>query len=110
MLFGASDQGDGRGPDEPGSFDIDAVSGQNMMASSEQPDRVRRLSTSREPHNGVSGKIQHVEDPAAGNLFGGDRSRAVLGERRVLVPRRDEPVSTEPGRKGAAIDQGEIPP
>ena len=81
-----------------------------MMASSEQPDRVRRLSTSREPHNGVSGKIQHVEDPAAGNLFGGDRSRAVLGERRVLVPRRDKPVSTEPGRKGAAIDQGEIPP
>ena len=110
VLFDASDQGDGWGPAEPGSFDIDAVRSQNMMAGREQPDRVRRLGTRREPHGGVSGKIQHVEDPATGNLFSGDRRRSVLGERRVLVPRRDEPVSTEPGRKGAAIDQGEIPP
>mgnify|MGYP007000179716 len=58
VLFSASDQGDRRGPDEPSSFDIDAMSGQNMMAGREQPDRVCRLGTSRKPHNGVSGKIQ----------------------------------------------------
>ena len=84
MLFGASDQGDGWGPAEPGSFDINAVRSQNMMAGREQPDRVRRLGTRREPHGGVSGKIQHVEDPATGNLFSGDRRRSMLGKRRML--------------------------
>ena len=97
VLFGASDQGDGWGPAEPGSFDIDAVRSQNMMAGREQPDRVRRLGTRREPHGGVSEKIQHVEDPATGNLFSGNRRRSVLGKHGVLVPRRDEVGTARPG-------------
>ena len=54
------------GPAEPGSFDIDAVRSQNMMAGCEQPDRVRRLGTRREPHGGVSGKINtsRIQRPA----------------------------------------------
>ena len=43
-------------------------------------------------------------------MLGCDWRRTVLSERRVLIPRRHEPIGGEGSRERAAVDKGEVAP
>ena len=91
MLLGGADDGDGRCSRDANPLDVDAVTGDDMVASGEQADRVGALGTGREADGGATGQVEQIEDPSPGDVFGGDRGRAVLGEGGVLVLTMNRP-------------------
>jgi hypothetical protein len=89
-------------------LDVPAGRGEDAVTGGRQRGEVGHRGTGHEPHSGVRGESQQLDQPAGRDLLRNRCRRRHDIERCVLIPRRGQPVGRHRRRHGAADDESEI--
>jgi len=98
-----------RRTNQAGGIHVVTVGGQDGVSAGQHPGRVGALPAGGETDRAPTRQVERFQYPPRGHRLHCHDTGIELGEHRILVPCRHQPVGTERRRQGPSGDQREIP-